>query len=66
MLLKSLCLNYLQKKDEIENISTEFIIEKSPKKESTLIIDYDKEVDKSVVSEPTEDKKSSKKKPKDD
>jgi len=64
--IKLLRLNYLQKKDEIENIVTEFIIEKSPKEGSTLIIDYDKEGDKSVVSEPTEGKKSSKKKPKDD
>ena len=47
---------------------TEFIIENSPKEGSTLTIDYDKEGDKSIVSESKvtetkiETKKSTKKK----
>lgn len=71
--IKLLRLNYLQNKKDIELIVMNFIIENSPKEGSTLTIDYDKEGDKSVVSEvknsetkvsesKVENKKSTKKK----
>jgi hypothetical protein len=54
-------LNYLQKMDEIENIVTEFIIEKEPKMGSILNLNYDSEKDITEVSL-VEEKKTKKKK----
>jgi hypothetical protein len=59
--IKILRLNYLQKMDEIENIVTEFIIEKEPKMGSILNLNYDSEKDITEVSL-VEEKKTKKKK----